>query len=601
MPPSDATFALPRWDMTRIFPSLESAEFHNAYQNAVKSIDDVTTLFDERGIAKQAPSPLNADAVQTFETTVDALNKLLDEMHTLNAYVLCFVTTNSRDNVAQAKLSELQQQGVRLSNLDTRLTAWIGSLDVEALLQQSSLAREYSHMLRRTKIEAVHLMSPAEEELASALRPTGSSAWSRLHGNYTSQLSVDVEIDGQLQSLPMSMVRNLANDPRRELRQRAYQAELGAWKNAAVPIAAALNSIKGATNVLSKRRGWQSPLDLAAFENNVDRPTIDAMMTAAHESFPDFRRYLHAKARALGLPVLAWFDLFAPLPRGNREWSFPEGERFIIDKFIAYSPRMGRLAERAFSERWIDAEPRSGKRDGAFCVSIRESESRVLANFKPSFSSVGTLAHELGHAYHNVNLAPRPPLQRETPMTLAETASIFCERMVTREALQAAEPQEQLAILEEMVQGACQLVVDISSRFMFETRVYEKRQQRELSVDEFNELMLQVQRETYGDGLDPDVMHPYMWAVKQHYYQANFYNFPYTFGFLFGLGLFAQFQKDPDQFRAGYDNLLSSTGMADAPELAARFGIETRTPEFWRSSLQVIRLDIDRFDQLTNA
>ena len=598
MPPTSNTHALPHWDMRVIYPSLESPEFLAAFQSVTTAIDQLTELFNARGIAKREPTPVDAATIATFETATNSLNAMLDQTRTVGAYITSFVATDSRNNLAQAKMSELQQQSVRLSHLATRLTAWIGALDVEELIKQSDIARQHAFMLRKAKIEATHLMSPVEEELAAELRVTGSTAWVRLHGNFTSQLNVHVELDGKPQSLPMSMVRNLAYDPRREVRRAAFDAELAAWKEAAVPIAAALNSIKGATNLLSKRRHWDSPLAAAVFDNNIDRATLDAMMTAAHESFPDFRRYLRAKARALGIPVLAWYDIFAPLGEGARAWSYAEGAEFIKTKFRAYSPKLGSLADRAFGENWIDAEPRTGKRDGAFCMSVRKDESRVMANFKPTFAAVATLAHELGHAYHNVNLAPRTMLQHSTPMTLAETASIFCQRLVTNAALQDADPKEQVVILEEALQDACQVVVDITSRFLFEQRVFEQRQKRELSIDEFNELMLQAQRDTYGDGLDPNALHPYMWAVKGHYYQTTFYNYPYMFGLLFGLGLYARFLDDADKFKAGYDDLLSSTGMADAAELAARFGIDTRKPDFWRASLDVIRRDVERFEKL---
>jgi oligoendopeptidase F len=210
------------------------------------------------------------------------------------------------------------------------------------------------------------------------------------------------------------------------------------------------------------------------------------------------------------------------------------------------------------------------------------------------------LAHELGHAYHNLNLSQRTMLQRDTPMTMAETASIFCETIVRQAALAQASPEQQLTILEASLQGACQVVVDISSRFLFEQRALERRRARELSASEFCGLMEQAQRETYGDGLDPNALHRYMWAAKPHYYSTSrsFYNYPYMFGLLFGLGLYARYQEDPDAFRKGYDELLSSTGMAEPAELAARFGIELSTAAFWRSSLDIIRADIDRFERL---
>jgi oligoendopeptidase F len=186
-------------------------------------------------------------------------------------------------------------------------------------------------------------------------------------------------------------------------------------------------------------------------------------------------------------------------------------------------------------------------------------------------------------------------------MTLAETASIFCETIIRHAGLKTGDAQEQIAILEASLQGACQVVVDIASRFIFETGVFEARRRRELAVAELNELMLDAQRQTYGDGLDPDALHPYMWAVKGHYYGSHFYNYPYMFGMLFGLGLYARYQADPEAFKQSYDDLLSSTGLADAATLAERFGIDIRTPDFWRASLAIVRADIDRFEQLIAA
>ena len=284
---------------------------------------------------------------------------------------------------------------------------------------------------------------------------------------------------------------------------------------------------------------------------------------------------------------------------GARAWAFEEAMDFVVDQFGTYSPRLADLAARAARERWIDAEQRNGKRDGAFCMSVRADESRVFLNYEPSFGSVQTLAHELGHAYHNLNLAPRTPMQRETPMPLAETASIFCQTIVTNAALARASGGEKLSILEGNLQDACQVVVDIHSRFLFEHRVFERRARRELSVDELNGLMLEAQRETYGDGLDPQTLHRYMWAMKPHYYSArSFYNWPYTFGLLFGLGLYAQYRQDPERFKAGYDDLLASTGLESAADLGRRFGIDVRSAAFWNAGLDLFRERIGEFEAL---
>ena len=592
---------LPHWDMSVVYPGMESQEFQQGFARVIQDIKDLAQLFDACHVEKQEHLAVDEATIKNFETVLQRYNEVLAENKTLSTYISCFVNTNTLDTLAQASMSELQQTSVILSQLGTRFTAWIGSLDVETLIARSHSARTHTFMLRKARIQAAHLMPPAEENLASELNLSGGTAWEKLHGDITSQLVVALEQQGERKELPMSMVRNQAYESDRETRRRAYEAELAGWQRAAVPLAAALNSIKGEVNVVSRRRGWETPLDASLLDNNIDRQTLDAMMTAARESFPDFRRYLHAKARVLGLSRLAWYDLFAPVGGEARVWTFNEAASFIVEQFGAYSQRLSDFAARAFRERWIDAEPRAGKVDGAYCTWLRRDELRVFANFKAAFGGVSTLSHELGHAYHNLNLAHRSVLQRSTPMTLAETASIFCETIISHAALRQASQQEQIAILEESLQSSCQVVVDITSRFLFEQRVFERRKQRELSVDELNALMLEAQRETYGDGLDESALHPYMWAMKPHYYdsQHSFYNYPYMFGLLFGLGLYARYTREPETFKQGYDALLSSTGLADAATLAGQFGIDIRSADFWRSSFDTVREDIARFEELT--
>jgi pepF/M3 family oligoendopeptidase len=516
----------------------------------------------------------------------------------MNAYLQSFLATDSRNNLAQAKYSELQQYFARLSLLDTRLTAWLGSLDVEVLIEQSEVAQEHAFMVRRAKQEALHLMSPAEEALAAELKLTGSSSWYRMFSTYTSQLTVEVEVEGEMQALPLTAAQNLAYNPDRNVRQRAHEAVETTLKAAAVPLAAALNSIKGETLTMSKRRGWESPLDKVLFDNAIDRPTLEAMMTATRASFTDFQRYLKARARVLGLPVLAWYDRLVPLGEGSKRWDYNEATQFVVEQFATYSSRLSGLATRAFDENWIDAEPRDGKRGGAFCMPLRQGESRILANYQSTFTEVSTLAHELGHAYHNLNLAERTPLQRSLPMTLGETASTFCQKIIENAALKTADTQDQIIILDGSLEYAVRVVLGASSDFIFEQNLFERRKQRDLSVEELCELVTAAQRETLGDAIDPEILFPYRWVYVPHYYVTSYYNFPYTFGLLFGLGLYARYQAEPEAFKAGYDELLSSTGMGEAADLAANFGIDTRQAAFWEASLDVLRAEIDRFERL---
>ncbi|HVG00955.1 MAG TPA: M3 family metallopeptidase, partial [Chloroflexia bacterium] len=440
--------------MSVVYPSIDSPEFEQGFGALVSSIEELARLFDERKIEKAESRPLDDETVGAFEAVVSRLNEVLKDTMTLGAYIRGFTTTNSRDNLAQAKLSELQNSTLILSKLSTRFTAWIGSLDVEELVNRSQVAADHAYMLRKAKEQSRHLMSPVEEELAAELNLTGGTAWGKLHNNVTSQLAVQVDLKGETRTLPMPSVRNLGFEEDREVRRQGYEAELEAWKTVEVPLAQALNSIKGEVNTLTKRRGWGSALDEAVFNANIDRQTLDAMMQAAHESFPDFRRYLKAKARALGLEKLAWYDVTAPLSKGNRVWEYQEAADFIVEQFGTYSEKMSRFARRAFEDGWIDAEPRSGKRDGAFCMWLRGDESRILSNYKPAYGGMSTLAHELGHGYHNMVKAHRTMLQKTTPMTLAETASIFCETIVRNAALQHGSPDEQLSILEASLESS---------------------------------------------------------------------------------------------------------------------------------------------------
>ena len=590
------TMTPPRWDMTTLFPSLESTQFTEEFDAVVKEIAELGALFDRVNVRRRPDSGIDQDFVRDYEDVTNRVNTLRDRLRTVDSYIGCFVTTDARDETAKARESQLDSRSVLLDQLMTRYVAWVGSSDIEALLGASNVARDHEFQVRRAATLEKHQMSEAEENLAAALRPMGLASWARLHGNISALLTAAVNVRGEEKILPMSAIRSLSTDPDRDVRQAAFEAELKAWETVAVPLAAALNGIKGFQRTMRERRHYTDDVAPTLNSNSIDAETLTAMQQACVESFPDFRRYMAAKARALGLERLAWFDLTAPVGKIEAAWSWPAAEKFVRDNFARYSDRLADFATRSFQERWIDAEPRVGKEGGAYCTGVRPGESRIMMNYDGSFTSVSTLAHELGHAYHNLNLRDRTPLQRGTPSTLAETASIFCETLAFDAAIAEAEPVERMALLDTTLERDLMVVVDIHSRFLFEKAVFEQREARDLAVSEFSQIMLETQRQTYGDDLAP--LHPYMWAVKGHYYGPTFYNYPYTFGLLFGLGLYARYQREPGAFREQYDRFLSSTGLADARTLARRFDVDTTSPAFWRSSLDIIREKIADFERL---
>ena len=477
--------------------------------------------------------------------------------------------------------------------------AWVGGSDIEALRAQSQMARDHSYLLWKMQQQALHQMSEAEEELTTELRTAGLTGWARLHGNMSALLEVRVALPDGEQTLPMSSVRALGNHADRAVRKAAYEAEQRTWAGVAVPFAAALNGIKGFQQVVRRRRRYADDVEPTLPANGINRAALDAMQLACVEAFPDFRRYMRAKARALGLERLNWFDLSAPVGTTARRYTWSEAEAFILENFGRYSTRLAEFARQTFDDRWIDADPRLGKQGGAYCTGLRPGISRIMMNFDGSFNSVSTLAHELGHGYHNLNLKDRSALQRGTPSTLAETASIFCETLAFDAAATNATAEERLTLLDTVLDRNLAVVVDIHSRFLLESGVFAKRIERDLTVPELNALMTEAQRQTYGPDLE--TCHEYMWAVKGHYYGPTFYNYPYTFGLLFGLGLYARYREDPAAFQSQYDDLLSATGMYDAVTLCQRFGSDITRPDFWRSSLNIIRGQIDEFEAMVAA
>lgn len=600
------TASLPHWQLTSIFPGLDAPAYAQAKAELRERVEALRSAMDARGGgAAREPLPTHSEQVATFDALLDQLNDLYVRFATLRAFLVGFIATDAFNDRAQAEASSLQPLGSELSFLSTRFTAWVGALDAERLLKGSERARAHAYFVRRSKEEAAHLMGSEAEELAAALHPSSGGAWAKLHGDLISRETLRVTLPGRGEAeLPLTELRNLQSDPDPEVRRSAFEAELELLERNAVPFAAALNSIKGQVNELTRRRGWASALDEAIFENRISARSLAAMQGACEAHFPLFRRYLAAKAKFLGQETLAWYDLLAPVGVGApRRFSWDEAQAFVVEAFGSYSAALAAFAQRSFDEHWHDVPPRKGKRNGAFCMGVPGvQESRLLHNFGGNLDDVFTLAHELGHAYHNACAYAygRTELQSDTPMTLAETASIFCETIVVNALLTRADDRERLAILEQDLLGSTQLVLDIHSRFLFERAVFERRRERELSVAELNELMLEAQAATYGDALDESARHPLMWAHKGHYYSVgrSFYNFPYTFGYLFGLGLYAQYQDQPEGWHERYDALLAATGMEDANTLAARFGIDLESGAFWEASLKVAEARVREYEAL---
>ncbi|MEJ2484458.1 MAG: M3 family oligoendopeptidase [Anaerolineales bacterium] len=600
----------PQWDMSNIFPSLESQEFKQATEKINTMLNEIETYLSENHIHPdlELKETDPAKLAQVIAGFINRMNEFELLGTTIGAYLNSFITTDSYNQEAAKALSTIQPSFVKAGQLgDVLFKGWLAKIgdQIDAVIAQDEILQEHSFFLKETIEQSQYLMSAAEEELAGELSLSGIRAWDKLQGDITSQLSWPIEgKDGKIQKLPLTEIINFRNHPEEAMRRRGYEAEMEAWKTVEVPLAAALNGVKGTQGVLWKRRGRKDSVHKAIDQARIDRETLEAMLESMRNSFPMFRKYFKAKAKRLGKQSLPWWDLMAPMGKTSRTFSYPEAQKFVLENFAKFSEELAEFANTAFVKNWIDVGPREGKRAGAFCMSVPlVKESRVLLNFESSLDWVFTIAHELGHGFHNHCMfdRDRTELNRTTPMVLAETASTMCETIVTEAALKmATDKEEELAILETNLIGSSQVVVDIYSRYLFETEVFNRRQKAELSADEFNEIMEWAQAETYGDGLDENYRQKYMWTWKPHYYIPGlaFYNFPYAFGLLFATGLYSLYQERGEAFVKDYKDLLSSTGMAKAPELASRFGIDIRSPEFWDGSLKVIGERIERYIQL---
>ncbi len=599
---------LPRWDLTNVYPSLDSAEFKAANEEFVRMVDDLDQFIAANKIdPSQAPSYDHPKALAgIIGAFIDKINAAARLGNTITAYINSFVSTDSYNTEAQKAMSRVEQVDVRLEQQEgTLFRGWIGRLGdrIEELIELNETAKAHAFYLRETVEQSRYLMSSAEEKLAAELALSGIVAWQKLQRTITSQLKWDVEnLEGQVEKLPMTVIINLRTHKDEVMRRRGYEAEQAAWGSVENQLAACLNGVKGTQNTLYSRRGRQDFVHDSMDQARIDRETLEAMLEGVKGSLPTFRRYFKAKARRLGKDSLPWWDLFAPTGKAARKYSYAEAQAFVLENFARFSPRLADFAKRSFDNNWIDVGPRDGKRAGAFCMDLPGvDESRVLMNFDGGLDGIFTLAHELGHAFHTDCQVGNTMLQNITPMTLAETASIMCETVVTNAVIEkAADADEELAILETSLISDSQVVVDIYSRYLFETEVFERRVEAELSAREVNELMEWAQVQAYGDGLDESYLQKAMWTWKPHYYRPalSFYNYPYTFGLLFGTGLYAIYQARGDDFVPDYIGLLASTGMGKAADLAARFDIDLRSPEFWEGSLRVIGERIERYERL---
>ncbi|MCH5197790.1 MAG: M3 family oligoendopeptidase [Oscillospiraceae bacterium] len=579
------------WSLDVLYKGYDDPKFAEDMESLDKALANMNKFADE--IASLPPKEALLEYIKQSENMQHLISRLF-EFASLRA------SANTKDTESASVSGRLMGKLSSTAKARTKIEKHIASLEnLDELIESEPVLKEYEYMLHNMREEQKHRLSDECEEIASLFNISGGNAWEDLHSFLTSSVTADYRGE----KLNLSSVRNLAYSTDPDVRKDAYNAEISCYDKIKDSVAFALNSIKLQVINEAKLRGFSSPLDQVLFNSHMTRETLDALLDSMQEHMDIFRRYLKIKAEALGHKNgLPWYDLFAPMGSCERTFTVEEAKDYLLNIFRGFDDDLANMVERAFNEEWIDFFPREGKVGGAFCAGLESAkQSRILTNFDGALTDVVTLAHELGHAFHNLNIEAHRPLNNDYSMPVAETASTFNENIVMNAAINAAQSdEEKLFLIESQLQDVTQIICDIYSRYLFETSVFQNREEDFMFADRLSELMLDAQKKAYGDGLDPDVLHPFMWLCKGHYYSSglSFYNFPYAFGGLFARGLYAKYIEQGKDFVPVYRKLLYTTPIATVEGAARVADIDLSGKEFWTNSLLSYKKNVDEFERL---
>ena len=572
------------WSLKELYPSFESEEFQRDFER----FSNFREVFN--GLTLE-------DNLESIKAAIAALEEFSVLSSRLGNYINLTLTANTTDETANKYRTLFGNAYAALNSAYTKVYKFIGSVETDITADEN--LKDYEFYFAEAKQQYKHLLSDELEDVIAKFSISGGDGWEQLFEAMTS--GVEGEFKGE--KVTLSEIRNMAYDADAAVRKEAYETELKMYDTIKEPIAFALNNIKQQVLTETSLRGFESPLAQTLEASRMSRQTLDALLEAIREYLPQFRAYLKHKASLLGHENgLPFYDLFAPIGESSRRFTIEESKEFLLENFKGFSDDLAQMTKEAYENNYIDFLPRKGKVGGAFCSNLPFiKQSRILTNFSGSLSDVVTIAHELGHAYHGLHIENHRVLNQEYSMPVAETASTFNENIVMNTVISEASDAEKVALLESQLQDTTQIIVDIYSRYLFESSVFENREKSFMFSKDLEQLMLDAQKEAYGDGLDPDAMHPYMWACKPHYYSSglSFYNFPYAFGGLFSKGLYAIYQEQPEGFVEKYQELLRATTVTSAEDTAKVLGVDVTDSAFWKKALEQVADNIEQFIALT--
>ncbi|MFE5426982.1 M3 family oligoendopeptidase [Peribacillus simplex] len=519
------------------------------------------------------------------------------------AFIGCLEAQNAQDKKAgQLRIKQMKivaSLKMVLSKLDEKLIQ-LDDAFFKKILEKETL-NELKFVLNERREKAKEKLSVKEESLITQLAMDGFEGWSQMYDTIVGSMTIPYKGE----KLSVGQAANKFSDPDKRNRKELFTAWEQAWEEKSDLFARTLNHLAGFRLSVNEKRGWDDILKEPLEIGRMKKETLESMWNVIADHKEPLVRFLERKAELLDLDKLSWADLDAPLAvtAESKVMDYQEGADFIIQQFSKFGSQLANFTQKAFEDSWIEAEDRPGKRPGGFCTGFPlNKQSRIFMTYSGTPSNVSTLAHELGHAFHSYAMRDIHPLNRSYAMNVAETASTFAEMVVADAAVkEAASEEEKLVLLEDKIQRSVALLMNIHARYLFETRFYDERKQGYVSAERLNELMVDAQKEAYGDALSD--YNPTFWASKLHFYITGvpFYNFPYTFGYLFSLGIYANALKEPAGFEEKYIALLKDTGSMKVEDLAEKhLGVDLKTRDFWEEAVNACMEDVEEFLRLTD-
>lgn len=593
------------WDLESIFPGgTQSAALQKKVTEIKQAIDEYGQILKQTDLVER-PTAIRLQAILKQKEMID---KGLE--HAAAFVQMCHdaYTDDEHASVVMGQIMNLISEMTTLDNAFTKKLVAIVEKDWNDLLEMKEW-KSIAFRLDEIRTQGKRLLSEAEEKLIAELNKDGLSGWSKVYDTVVSIMTIPfTDQKGNTTDLSIGQAMNrMYADPDRDIRAQLFTNWEAAWAKYAPVFTDTLNHLAGYRLTLQRAHQRNDHLEEPLEYNRMSQATLDAMWQAVQENKQPFLDFLDKKATVLGMEQLGWQDVDAPITGSGMQpttYTYDQACDFILEHFASFGPQLTAFAKHALENRWVEAENRSNKRPGGYCTSLPElEESRIFMTFTGSTSDVSTLAHELGHAFHSEVMKDLPVLNRSYAMNVAETASTFAETIIANATVaNATTEEEKLSLLNTKLESATAMFLNIHARFLFEDAFYQERAKGIVSEKRLNELMVEAQKEAYGDRLSS--YHSHFWCSKLHFFidDIPFYNFPYTFGYLFSLGIYAEYLKEPAGFENKYIALLQDTGSMKAEDLAMKhLGVDITKVDFWSQGIQLLAQDAAEFIEMVTG